>query len=110
MVADFPWRSSRISIAFYLIAERSDAEVVDDEELCFGEAPEEAALLLERFGFGDFVDETRETEISNREIVPASGVSEGAASEVIQQRTGYAMVVLQIGTLLKNFSDSPTRM
>jgi len=63
-------------ISLGLITERGEAEVVDDEELDLGEASEEAAFFLERFGFDEFVDETRQTEVSNREVLPARGLSE----------------------------------
>ena len=77
-------------IAFYLIAERSEAEVVDNEELCFGEAPEEAALLLERLGFREFVHEPREAEIPNRKILSASGVGEGTGDVALTHAGGAA--------------------
>lgn len=77
-------------IAFYLIAERREAKVVDDQELYLGEAPEESAFLLESLCFGEFVHEARETEISNREVLAARSVGEGAGDVALPHAGGAA--------------------
>jgi hypothetical protein len=70
-------------VAHALIGERSEREVIEYQQVCFGELTEERGALLHGAVAGEFLDETWQAEAAHGEVGAAGGVCERGGDEAL---------------------------
>jgi hypothetical protein len=90
-------------IASFGVAERSETEVVQDEQLGFGKAFQLFGIRSVRASEGEIVEQTREAPVSGREPTPTGSLGQ-SAGEITLSGSGRARDALPINSLSESFT------
>ena len=75
-------------VALGLIGERRDGEVVDQEQVHFGQRAQEGGAALEGMSAGEFIEEPRQAEAADVVVHTAGGMRERGAEEGLADAGG----------------------